>query len=94
MRFARAHLLDAQRLAVGGAGVLLLGRSVADVAVDDEERRPVPRALEEGEGLRELAEVVCVVDVGDGPAVGRKRAAASSEKDSVVLPSRLMWLLS
>ena len=31
----------AQRFAVGGAGVLLVRRAVADVAVDDDQRRPV-----------------------------------------------------
>ena len=35
-----AHLLLAERLAVGGGGVLLVRRALADVAVDDDQRRP------------------------------------------------------
>ena len=34
-------LLLAERLAVGGAGVLLVRRAPGDVAVDDDQRRPV-----------------------------------------------------
>ena len=45
-----AHLLLAERLAVGGGGVLLVRRAVADVAVDDDQRRPALLALELLEG--------------------------------------------
>ena len=37
-------LLLAQRLAVRRAGVLLVRRAIGDVAVDDDQRRPIGRA--------------------------------------------------
>ena len=36
-------LFFAERFAVGGFGVLLVRRALADVAVDDDQRRPVRR---------------------------------------------------
>ena len=41
----QAYFLLAQRLAMGGAGVLLVRRPVGDVAVDDDQRGPVVGAL-------------------------------------------------
>ena len=40
------HFFFAQRGAVGRVGVLLVGRAVADVAADDDQRRPIGRVLE------------------------------------------------
>ena len=40
------HLLLAERLAMSGAGVLLMRRAVGDVAVDDDQGRPVAGAGE------------------------------------------------
>ena len=45
-----AHLLLAERFAVGGRGVLLVRRAPADVAVDDDQRRPALLGLELLEG--------------------------------------------
>src|SRR5262245_58168156 len=67
-------LLRSQRLPVRRAGVLLVRRAVADVAVDDEERRPVVRALERRECALEHVEVVGIADADDVPAV-REEAA-------------------
>ena len=61
--------LLAERLAVGGAGVLLVRRALADVAVDDDQRRPVARLLEDAEGPVEHVQVVGVADARDVPAV-------------------------
>ncbi len=59
-----AHLLLAERLAVGGGGVLLVRRAPADVAVDDDQRRPPLLALELLEGAAEQLDVVGVADPG------------------------------
>ena len=61
-------LLLAERLAVGGAGVLLVRRTPGDVAIDDDQRRPVARLLEDAEGAVEHLQVVGVADAGDVPA--------------------------
>ena len=67
-----AHLLLAERLAVGGGRVLLVRRAVADVAVDDDQRRPVVGRPEGLERPSDLPEVVGVADPGDVPAVGHE----------------------
>ncbi len=58
-----AHLLLAERLAVGLGRVLDAGGAVADVAVDDDQRRPLVLALEGVEGPTEHLEIVRVADV-------------------------------
>ena len=67
-----AHLLLAQRLAVGLGGVLLVGRAVADVAVDDDQRGPPLLPLERLERPGQQLEVVGVADPGDVPAVAHE----------------------
>ena len=64
--------LFAQRLAVGRLGILLVRRSVADVAVDDDQGRPVVGFVEGRERPLELVEVVGVADPRDVPAVGEE----------------------
>ena len=64
--------LLAQGLAVGGAGVLLVGRAPADVAVDDDQGRPIALLEEDAEGAVEQVEVVGVADPGDVPAVAQE----------------------
>ena len=54
----------AQRLAVGGAGVLLVGRTPADVAIDDDQGRPLALLEEDAEGAVEQIEVVGVSHPG------------------------------
>src|SRR5262245_38011969 len=62
------NLLLAERLAVGGAGVLLVWRAPGDVAVHDDQRRPIARVLENAEGPIEHLQVVGVADPGYIPA--------------------------
>ncbi len=65
-------LLLAQGLAVGGAGVLLVRRAPADVAVDDDQGRPVALLEEDAEGAVEQVQVVGVSHPGDVPAVAQE----------------------
>ena len=65
----QADLVFAQRLAVRGAGVLLVRRAPADVAVDDDQRRPIVGGLEDVERAAEQIEIVGVADARDVPAV-------------------------
>src|SRR4029078_9249259 len=67
-----ADLLLTERLPVGRARVLLVRGAVADVAVDDDQRGPVPLLLELLEGAGEELEVVGVADPGDVPAVAHE----------------------
>ena len=71
----KLHLVFAERLAVGGAGVLLVRRAIADVAVEDDERRPVVGAGEGRERRLELLGVVGVIDVQDVPTVAAEASA-------------------
>src|SRR5262249_1578592 len=59
----------AGRLAGGGRGVVLVGRAVADVAVDDDEGRAIVAAPERLERAIDELEVVRVADARDVPAV-------------------------
>ena len=65
-------LLVAQRLAMSGAGVLLVRRAIADVALDDDQRRRVAVALKVVERLGQPPRVVGVADMLDIPAIGAK----------------------
>ena len=47
-------------------------RAVRDVAVDDDERRPIRGLLERGERTRQRVEIVGVADAQDIPAVAEK----------------------
>ena len=64
-----AHLVLAERLPVDLGGVLLVRRAVADVAVDDDQRRPPLLAPEDLEGPGQQLQVVGVAHPGDVPAV-------------------------
>ena len=68
----QADFLGAERLAVGGGGALLVGRAVADAAVEDEERRPALGLLEDPEGMLDALEVVGIADAQHVPAVGQE----------------------
>ena len=70
--FGEPDFVLAQRLAVGGAGVLLVGRAPADVAVDDDQGRPLALLEEDAEGAVEQVQVVGVADPGDVPAVAQE----------------------
>ena len=51
----QAYLLFAERLAVGGAGVVLMRCAVADMALDDDQRRRVVGPPENLDRLRQAA---------------------------------------
>src|SRR5262249_10568336 len=63
------HLVVAEGLSVGFLGVLLVGRTVADVAVEDDEGGPPRGAAEDVEGLLDAAGVVGVAHAEDVPSV-------------------------
>jgi hypothetical protein len=65
-----ANLLFAERFAVGAGRVLLRGRAVADVAVDDDKRRFLGLLERPLDGAVERLEIVGVGDMLDEPAVG------------------------
>ena len=57
---------------MGGAGVLLVRRTIGDVAVDDDEGRPVVGVLERVERPAQHFQVVSVTHPGDVPAIADK----------------------
>ena len=80
--FGETNLLLAERLAMGGAGVLLMRGAVADMAVDDDQGRHGLRAAESLERLRQPLRVVGVADLLHVPAIGqeaRRDIVAESE---------------
>ena len=89
-----ADLLLAERLAVGLGRVLLVRGAVADVAVDDDQRGPVPLLLELLEGAGEELEVVGVADPGDVPPIAHEAGGDVVLVGELVWPSIVMWLLS
>ena len=62
-------LLLVQRLSMGSAGVLIVGRTVGDMAIDNDQRRAVRRVLEGAQGALQHLQVVDVADARDVPAV-------------------------
>ena len=92
--------LFAERLAVRGGGVLLVRRAPADVAVHDDERRPVARSEERAEAGANHVQIVRVGDVRDIPTVGgesrghvfgkrQRRAAFDRDPVAVVDPAEI-----
>ncbi len=67
--FREAHFFFAQRLAVSGTGVVLVGRSVAYVAVNDDQSRTVFGVTEDLEGAVEHFEIIGIGNAGDIPAI-------------------------
>src|SRR5207244_2940587 len=67
--FRRLDLVLAERLAVRAAGVLLVRRAVADMAVHDDHRRPLLFRTERLERPREPLTVIRVTDPRYVPAV-------------------------
>ena len=65
-------LVVAQRLAMGRGGVVLVRRAVADVAVEDDQRRPALGLAEDRERVLDALEVVGVADAQHVPAVGEE----------------------
>ena len=69
-----ADFFFSQRFAVGFFRVLLLWRSEANVAVDDDQRRPIGRIRRRIERLLEHFQVVGIGDVHDVPAIAPRNA--------------------
>ena len=65
-------LLHAERLAMGGAGVMLVRRAVADVAVDDDQCRRIVSLAENLDRLGQSLVIVGVADVLHVPAIGKE----------------------
>ena len=71
--FGELDFLYAERLAVRFGAVLLVRRAIADMAVDDDQRRPA--LVRVSRRLRSLPFVVGIADVQHVPAEPRKRVA-------------------
>ena len=65
-------LFFAQRLAVRRAGVLLVRRAIRDVAVHDDQRRPVVGCLKRAERPRQHLQIVGVAHPQHIPAIAQK----------------------
>ena len=76
------YLLFAERLAVGGAGVVLVRRAIADMALDDNQRWRVIGAAENLDRLRQPLSIVGVAYAVHVPAIGeetRRNVIAESQ---------------
>src|ERR1700739_494063 len=67
--FRQANFLLPERLAMSFAGVLLVRRSVSDVAIDHDKSRPVMRVEKNLISPRQHFEVIRITDSGDIPSV-------------------------
>ena len=66
------YLLFAERLAVGRAGVVLVRRAVANVALDDDQRWHILGSAENLDRLRQPLSIVDIADALHVPAVGKE----------------------
>src|SRR5438445_10032231 len=73
-------LLRTERLAVGRSCVLFMRRTVADMAVQHDERGAVLRRAKDVEGVLDALDVVGITDTQDVPAVRQKARPTSSVK--------------
>ena len=64
--------LLAERLAVGGAGVVLVRGAIADVTFDDDQGRHIVGSLEDLDRLRQPLSIVGVADALHVPAIGKE----------------------
>src|ERR1700724_3625876 len=92
--FGQADLLLAERLAVGGAGIVLVGSAIADMAIDDDERRDRVGAPETLDGLGQPLLIVGVADLLHVPAIGKKARRDILTEAQTRLPSIVTRLLS
>ncbi len=67
-----ADLVVAERLAVRGAGVLLVRRAIADVAVDDDQGRAIAGPAEDLDRMRNPLDIVGIADAHHVPAVAHE----------------------
>ena len=87
-------LFLAERLAVRGGSVLPVGRAVADVAVEDDQRGPAFGAPERTQRVLDEIDVICVADPQHVPVVahepgryvlGKRDLRAAFDRDVVVV---------
>ena len=92
--FRETNLLFSQRLAVRAAGILLVGRAVADMAVHDNQRGPVAGALKCSERPSEHFQIVriahpchipSVTDEAGGHVLGKSQSGVAFDGDVVVV---------
>ena len=77
---SQPDLIVAERLSMGFRGVLFMWRTVADVAVQDEEGRAARRLAKHQQGLLDSINVVSVADAQNVPTVTQVSGAMSSVK--------------
>src|SRR5262249_45753111 len=83
---AEADLLVTERLAGGRGGALLVGRAVADVAVEDDQGGTPLRRAEDRERVLDAIEVVCVAHAEDVPAVPQEAGGDVLREGEARLP--------
>ena len=66
------HFVFPQGLAMGRGGIDLVRRAIADVAVENDQRRPVFRLAEDRERLRDALKIVGIADPQHIPMVGEE----------------------
>ena len=88
------HLVVAERLAVRRGGVVPIRRTVADVAVENDDRRAPARFAEHAQRALDRLDVVGVADAQDVPAVtqeaqrdvlGERDVGAAFDRDVIVV---------
>src|SRR5262245_33773237 len=73
--FGKPDLFFAEGFAVGAARVLLVRRAISDMAVHDNQRRAILRALKVPESTGQHVEIVCITHSRDVPAVTDKTSS-------------------
>ncbi len=68
----KPDLFFTQWFAVGAAGILFVRGAIADVAVHDDQRRAIVRALKVAERAGQHIEVICVTHPRHVPAIADK----------------------
>ena len=87
-------LLLAERLAVGGTGVVLMRSAITDVAVDNDQGRHIAGSPEDADRLRQTLRVVGVADALHIPAIGEESRRDIVAESEIGVPSMVIRLLS
>src|SRR5262249_23132320 len=69
---AEANLVLPERFPVGFRSVLFVGRTVADVAVQDDKSGPLFGLAENVQGVLDAVNVVGIADAQDVPSIGQE----------------------
>ena len=89
-----AYLLLAERLAVGGAGVVLMRGAIADVTLDDDQGRHIVGAPKGLDRLRQPLSIIGVADALHVPAIGEETRRDIVAESQIRVPSIVTRLLS